>query len=71
MRRTFPRRTYRRRVLIEALFSSVNRKLSARAPGRSLRTQTRQALPLGLSFNLYCSKHPCLFLMMSTEPDGF
>jgi hypothetical protein len=39
MRRAFPRRLYRRRALIETLFSSVKRKLSARAPGHSLRTQ--------------------------------
>jgi hypothetical protein len=53
MRRTFPRQIYRCQSLIENLFSSVKRKLSARAPGRSLRTQKRQALLLGLSFNLY------------------
>jgi hypothetical protein len=57
MRRAFPRRLYRRRSLIESLFSSVKRKLSARAPGRSLRTQNRQALLLGLSFNLYRLRH--------------
>jgi hypothetical protein len=57
MRRAFPRRLYRRRALIESLFSSVKRKLSARAPGRSLRTQKRQALLLGLSFNLYRLRH--------------
>jgi len=57
MRRAFPRRLYRRRSLIESLFSSVKRKLSARAPGRSLRTQKRQALLLGLSFNLYRLRH--------------
>ena len=69
MRRAFPRRLYRRRALIESLFSSVKRKLSARAPGRSLRTQKRQALLLGLSFNLYRLKHRRLFSRMSTEPD--
>jgi hypothetical protein len=68
MRRAFLRRLYRRRALIETLFSSVKRKLSARAPGRSLRTQKRQALLLGLSFNLYRLKHRCLFSRMSTEP---
>ena len=36
MRRAFPRRLYPYRALIETLFSSVKRKLSARAPGRSL-----------------------------------
>lgn len=29
--------------------------------------RTHQALLLGLSFNLHRLKHPCLFLMMSTE----
>jgi hypothetical protein len=47
MRRSFPQRLYRRRALIESLFSSIKRKLSARAPGRSLPTQMRQALLLG------------------------
>ena len=68
MRRDFSRRVYRRRALIESLFSSVRRKLSARAPGRTLRTQKRQALLLGLSFNLYRLRHRCLFSRMSTEP---
>jgi hypothetical protein len=70
MRRAFPQKLYRRRALIESLFSSVKRKLSARAPGRSLGTQMRQALLLGLSFNLYKLKHRRPFLRMSTEPDG-
>jgi len=68
MRCAFPRRIYRRRALIESLFSSVKRKLSARAPGRSLPMQMRQALLLGLSFNMYRLKHRRLFLRMSTEP---
>jgi hypothetical protein len=68
MRRAFPRRIYRRRALIESLFSSLKRKLSARAPGRSLRTQKRQALLLGLSFNLYRLRHRYLFARMSIEP---
>ncbi len=68
MRRAFPRQLYRRRALVESVFSSVKRKLSARAPGRSLHMQRRQALLLGLSFNLYRLKHRCLFLRMSTEP---
>ncbi len=71
MRRAIPRRLYRHRALIETLFSSVKRKLSARAPGRSLHTQKRQALLLGLSFNLYRLKYRCLFSRMSTEPDYF
>lgn len=69
MRRAFPRRLYRRRTLIESLFSSVKRKLLARAPGRSLRMQMRQALLLGLSFDLYRLKHRHLFLRISTEPN--
>ena len=71
MRRAFPQRIYRRRALIESVFSSVKRKLSARAPGRSLRMQRRQALLLGLSFNLYRLRHRYLFLRMSTEPNSF
>jgi hypothetical protein len=50
------------------VFSAVKRKLSARAPGRSLRMPMRQALLLGLSFNLYRLRHRYLFLRMSTEP---
>ena len=61
MRRSFPRQLYRRRALIETLFSSVKRKLSARAPGRTLPMQKRQALLLGLSFNLYRLRHRRLF----------
>lgn len=53
MRQNFPRRQYGRRALVETVFSTVKRKLSARAPGRSLFTQLRQALLLGLAFNLY------------------
>jgi Transposase DDE domain len=68
MRRSFPRPLYRRRALIETLFSSVKRKLSARAPGRTLPMQKRQALLLGLSFNLYRLRHRYFFLRMSTEP---
>jgi hypothetical protein len=63
-----PQRIYHRRALIESLFSSVKRKLSARAPGRSLPMQMRQALLLGLSFNMYRLKHRRLFLRMLTEP---
>jgi hypothetical protein len=35
----------------------VKRKLSSRAPGRSLSIQIRQALLLGLAFNLYRLRH--------------
>jgi hypothetical protein len=68
MRRAFPRKLCRRRALVETLFSSVKRKLSARAPGHSLRMQTRQALLLGLSFSLYRLRHRYFSLRMSTEP---
>ena len=71
MRRAVPRRLFRHRALIESVFSSVKRKLSARAPGRLLPMQQRQALLLGLSFNLYRLRHRYLFLRMSTEPNGF
>jgi hypothetical protein len=71
MRRAFPRKLYRRRALIETLFSTVKRKLSARAPGHSLRMQMRQALRLGLTFNLYRLRHRYVSLRMSTEPNGF
>jgi hypothetical protein len=70
IRRVFPGRLYHRPAPIENPFSSAKRKLSARAPGRSLRTQMRQALLLGLSFNLYRLRHRYLFSGMSTEPDG-
>src|SRR5262249_32138136 len=53
MRRAFPNRLYRRPALIESVFSSVKRKLSARAPGHRLPMQIRQNLLLRLSFNLY------------------
>ena len=53
MRRAFPHRQYSRRALVETVFSAVQRKLSARAPGRSLPLQQRQALLLGWTYNLY------------------
>jgi len=53
MRRDFPRRPYARRALVETVFSTVKRKLSARASGRSLFMQLRQAFLLGLTCNLY------------------
>jgi hypothetical protein len=39
--------------LIESVFSAIKRKLSCRAHGRTIATQARQALLLGLAFNLY------------------
>jgi len=74
MRENFPRQIYGKRSLIESVFSAVKRKLSCRAPGRSMATQSRQALLLGLAFNLYRLWLPALRLpipRMSTEPDSF
>jgi hypothetical protein len=71
MRQAFPRCLYRHRARVESVFSSVKRKLSARAPGRLLPMQQRQALLLGLSFSLYRLKHRSLSLRMSTEPSHF
>lgn len=53
MRAQFPRAEYAQRSLVECVFSAVKRKLSARAPGRSLETQRLQALLLGLAYNIY------------------
>ena len=58
MHRAFPRKHYGPRAKIETIFSVVKRKLSSRAPGRSLATQIRQALLLGLTYNLYRLRHP-------------
>jgi hypothetical protein len=48
-----PRRVHRTRALLETLFPSVKRKLSARAPGGTIEMQTRQALLPGLAYNIY------------------
>lgn len=53
MQKAFPKHLYARRALAETVFSMVKRKLSARAPGRSLATQCLQALLLGVAFNIY------------------
>lgn len=53
MKSNFPANKYCQRNLIETVFSVVKRKLSTRAPGRSLATQALQALILGLAYNLY------------------
>ncbi|MGB7611246.1 MAG: transposase, partial [Candidatus Acidiferrum sp.] len=53
MFRAFPKKPYRQRAKIETIFSVVKRKLSSSAPGRSLAIQIRQALLLGLTYNLY------------------
>jgi hypothetical protein len=57
MFRAFPKKPYRQRTKVETIFSAVKRKLSSRAPGRSLATQVRQALLLGLAYNLYRLRH--------------
>jgi hypothetical protein len=53
MKSNFPARRYSQRNLIDTVFSVVKRKLSTRAPGRSLNTQAIQALILGLAYHLY------------------
>src|SRR5256885_4324302 len=53
MYRNFPQKEYGQRAKVETVFSVVKRKLSARAPGRRLVRQVRQALLLGLTYNLY------------------
>src|SRR3712207_6568056 len=77
MQAAFPHnQLYRRRALVESVFSAVRRKLSTRAPGRSLEMQRMQAMLLGLAYNLYRLRH-CLIRSahhrphrrMSTEPN--
>jgi hypothetical protein len=53
MRTHFPQARYSQRALAESVFSAVKRKLSPRAPGRTLLTQSLQALILGLSYDIY------------------
>jgi hypothetical protein len=53
MHRAFPRKMYGPRAKVETVFSVIKRKLSARAPGHSVAVQIRQALLLGLAYNLY------------------
>jgi len=59
MRKRFPKAVYGRRSLIESAFSTVKRKLSARAPGRSVMNQRKQALLLGFVF-----RHPSLVIWL-------
>src|SRR5258707_2654126 len=61
MLRAFPEKPYRQRAKIETIFSAIKRKLSSRAPGRSLSIQIRQALLLGLAYNLYRLRHPLIW----------
>jgi hypothetical protein len=60
MRRNFPQKLYGQRAKVETVFSIIKRKLSARAPGRTLPMQKRQASLLGLTFNLYRLRHRSL-----------
>ena len=60
MYRRFPQKRYGQRAKIETIFSVIKRKLSSRAPGRHLSSQIRQALLLGLTYNLYRLRHPTL-----------
>ncbi len=53
MRKHFPRKRYGQRAQVESVFSVVKRRLSAKAPGRSNETQRRQAMLLGLAYNIY------------------
>jgi len=53
MQNNFPAKLYSRRGLVETVFSMVKRKLSARAPGRSLKPQILQTFLLGVAFNIY------------------
>ena len=69
MQENFPRQQYCRRSLIESVFSAVKRKLSCRAPGRTIATQARQALLPGLAFNIYRLWLPLTNKRMSTEPE--
>jgi len=57
MFRAFPKNRTVNAPRSKSLFSAVKRKLSSRAPGRSLATQIRQALLLGLAYNLYRLRH--------------
>jgi len=72
MQADFPRAEYAQRALVESVFSAVKRKLSARAPGRSLETQCLQALLLGLAYNIYRLKpgvgHRPFIPLMLTVP---
>ena len=52
MHENFPSEQYKYRSLIESVFSAVKRKPSCRAPGRTLHTQSRQALLFDVAFNL-------------------
>ena len=56
----FPKEVYRLRALVETVISVIKRKLGDLVAGQSLRMQRKQALLLGLVYNLYRLKW-CLF----------
>ncbi len=56
MRAAFPVTLYRQRALVETVISTLKRKLGAYVPGRSLAAQMKQALGLGVAYNLYRPK---------------
>ena len=58
MRNNFPKKQYARRSMVETVYSTTKRKLSCRAPGRSITTQVRQARLLGLAYNFYRLRVP-------------
>ena len=66
MRHHFPEQRYQRKLL-ETTFSTAKRKLSQRAPGRSVLTQALQALLLGLAFNVYRLSLRLLYRHFSEE----
>jgi hypothetical protein len=53
MRANFPHQLSRQRAGVETRFSTTKRKVSVRASGCSIATQQRQALLLGVTYNLY------------------
>src|SRR5882724_10336722 len=53
MYRNFPQKPYGPRAKVETVFSVVAGTLKTKAPGRRLVRQVRQALLLGLTYNLY------------------
>lgn len=53
MRSAFPVALYRQRALVESVISAMKRKLGAYVPGRSLAVQIKQALLLGVAYNIY------------------
>ncbi|HJS29017.1 MAG TPA: transposase [Anaerolineales bacterium] len=69
MRADFPAAAYAQRNLVETVISVVKRKLSARAPGRSLTTQRSQALLLGVAYNIYRALWRLLSETIRTELD--